>query len=73
MSTNPADRAIVASINDVAHSFGKRTIAEFVENANVLGLLKESGVDFVQGYFISPPSSDLPTTDLRRTDVIGHA
>ncbi|MBI3546297.1 MAG: EAL domain-containing protein, partial [Gammaproteobacteria bacterium] len=73
MGTNPADRAIVASINDVAHSFGKRTIAEFVENANVLGLLKESGVDFVQGYFISPPSSDLPKMDLNRSDLIGHA
>ena len=73
MGTNPADRAIVASINDIAHSFGKRTIAEFVENADVLRLLQESGVDFVQGYHISRPSSDLPVFDPRRTGAIGHA
>jgi diguanylate cyclase (GGDEF)-like protein/PAS domain S-box-containing protein len=73
MGTNPADRAIVASINDIAHSFGKRTVAEFVENADVLRLLQESGVDFVQGYHISRPSSDLPASDLRRTGAVGHA
>ncbi len=66
MGTNAADRAIVSSINDIAHSFGKRTVAEFVENADVLRLLQESGVDFVQGYHISPPSSDLPASDRRR-------
>ncbi|MBI3777384.1 MAG: EAL domain-containing protein [Gammaproteobacteria bacterium] len=73
MGTNPADRAIVASINDIAHSFGKRTVAEFVESADVLKMLQESGVDYVQGYYISPPSSDLPTADLQRLDAIGHA
>ena len=73
MGTNAADRAIVSSINDIAHSFGKRTVAEFVENADVLRLLQESGVDFVQGYHISPPSSDLPASDRRYNGAIGHA
>ena len=73
MGTNPADRAIVASINDIVHSFGKRTVAEFVESADVLKMLQDSGVDYVQGYYISPPSSDLPTIDLRRPDAVGHA
>jgi EAL domain-containing protein (putative c-di-GMP-specific phosphodiesterase class I) len=67
MKNCAADRAIVSSINDIAHSFGKRTIAEFVENAEVLRVLRESGVDFVQGYHISRPSSDLPEFGLLRT------
>jgi diguanylate cyclase (GGDEF)-like protein/PAS domain S-box-containing protein len=63
MGTDVTDRAIVTSINEIAHSFGKRTIAEFVESADVLRLLRESGVDFAQGYYIFPPSSDLPGMD----------
>jgi EAL domain-containing protein (putative c-di-GMP-specific phosphodiesterase class I) len=53
--TDPSDRAIVQSINDIAHSLGKKTIAEYVENAAILRFLHESGVDYVQGHFVSPP------------------
>ncbi len=49
------DRAIVQSINDIAHSLGKQTIAEYVESAEILRFLFESGVDYVQGHFLSPP------------------
>jgi diguanylate cyclase (GGDEF)-like protein/PAS domain S-box-containing protein len=52
---DPSDRAIVQSINDIAHSLGKKTIAEYVENAETLQFLYESGVNYVQGHFISPP------------------
>lgn len=55
MMKNPADRAIVMSINDIAHSFGKRTVAEFVENREILESLIECGVDYAQGNFISTP------------------
>jgi EAL domain-containing protein (putative c-di-GMP-specific phosphodiesterase class I) len=55
MARDPADRAVVASINDIAHSFGKRTIAEFVESREILELLCECGVDYAQGYYLSPP------------------
>jgi EAL domain-containing protein (putative c-di-GMP-specific phosphodiesterase class I) len=52
---NTVDRSIVTSINDVAHALGKRTIAEYVQSAEVLKALRECGVDFVQGYYISRP------------------
>jgi diguanylate cyclase (GGDEF)-like protein/PAS domain S-box-containing protein len=55
VATDPSDRAIVQSINDIAHSLGKKTVAEYVEDAAILCFLRESGVDYVQGYFISPP------------------
>jgi diguanylate cyclase (GGDEF)-like protein len=53
VATDPSDRAIVQSINDIAHSLGKKTIAEYVESREILKFLAESGVDYVQGHFIS--------------------
>jgi EAL domain-containing protein (putative c-di-GMP-specific phosphodiesterase class I) len=55
VASNLVDRSIVTSINDVAHALGKRTIAEYVQNADVLRVLKECGVDYVQGYYIARP------------------
>jgi len=47
--------AMVRSMNDIAHAMGKYTVAEFVDNADVLKMLKEMGVDFIQGYHIGVP------------------
>jgi diguanylate cyclase (GGDEF)-like protein len=55
VAADPSDLAIVQSMNDIAHSLGKKTIAEYVENAEILQCLHEIGVDYVQGHFISPP------------------
>jgi diguanylate cyclase (GGDEF)-like protein/PAS domain S-box-containing protein len=52
---DPIDRAMVKSINEISHVMGKRTIAEFVENQQVVTLLHEMGVDFAQGYGIGQP------------------
>ncbi|MES9929336.1 MAG: EAL domain-containing protein, partial [Candidatus Thiodiazotropha sp. 6PDIVS] len=55
VGTDPSDRAIVNSINDIAHSLGKETIAEYVENAEILKFLMASDVNYVQGHFLSKP------------------
>lgn len=39
----------------IAHLTGKITIAEFVESADILMLLKDMGVDCAQGYHIGKP------------------
>ncbi len=49
------DKAMVESINSVGHVMGKQTIAEFVENDEILARLRELGVDYVQGYGIAKP------------------
>ncbi|TKC88017.1 EAL domain-containing protein [Trinickia terrae] len=49
------DRAIVQSINQVAHATGKQTIAEFVENDAIIECLSEMDVDYAQGYGIGMP------------------
>ncbi len=55
VAKDPSDRAIIQSMNDIAHSLGKKTIAEYVENADILKFLCDVGVDYVQGQFISQP------------------
>lgn len=52
---NPSDYMMVRSINEMAHFMGKRTIAEYVENDEILEKLREIGVDFAQGYGIERP------------------
>ena len=50
LQTNPGDYAVVKSINEIGHFMGKRTIAEYVENEEILTILREIGVDFAQGF-----------------------
>jgi EAL domain-containing protein (putative c-di-GMP-specific phosphodiesterase class I) len=50
VTSDLSDRAIVHSINDIAHSLGKETIAEY---AKILQFLIETRMDYVQGYYIS--------------------
>jgi diguanylate cyclase (GGDEF)-like protein/PAS domain S-box-containing protein len=56
------DRAMVESINSVGHVMGKKTIAEFVENREILDQLDLLGVDYAQGYGIAKP---VPLDDLQ--------
>ena len=55
------DTKIVKSTIDLGHNMGLRVVAEGVENAEVMALLKDLGCDQAQGYFISRP---MPATDM---------
>ncbi|MBI3187410.1 MAG: EAL domain-containing protein, partial [Gammaproteobacteria bacterium] len=59
MSRGSIDRAIVTAMNDVAHSLGRYTVAEYVESPEILRLLKICGVDRVQGHYVSAPLINL--------------
>jgi EAL domain-containing protein (putative c-di-GMP-specific phosphodiesterase class I) len=48
--------AMVKSINELGHLMHIKTIAEYVENKEILIKLKEIGVDYVQGYYIHKPA-----------------
>jgi diguanylate cyclase (GGDEF)-like protein/PAS domain S-box-containing protein len=63
MARDAIDRAIVTSMNDIAHSLGRYTVAEFVESPEILRLLKICGVDYVQGFYISRPTTDIVPTE----------
>ncbi len=60
IESDPTDIAIVRSIVQIAHASGKRTVAEFVESRSVLRLLQACGVDYAQGFFLSPPRINPP-------------
>jgi len=50
------DLAFVKSIVALAKELNVKTIAEFVENEEVMHFLKEIGIDFAQGFHIARPS-----------------
>jgi diguanylate cyclase (GGDEF)-like protein/PAS domain S-box-containing protein len=48
-------RALVESINQIGHVMGIHTIAECVENRQTMDALREIGVDYAQGFWITRP------------------
>ena len=52
---NEKDRIFVKHIHQIAKEFGKRTIAEYVEDKETLDILKEIGVDYAQGFHYGQP------------------
>ncbi len=55
IETDPNDAAISAASILMAHELGLTVVAEGVENQVQLGLLKDMGCDYVQGYYLSKP------------------
>jgi diguanylate cyclase (GGDEF)-like protein len=55
MATDKGDLAIVRASIELGHSFGLRVVAEGVENAASLRLLRQLGCDQVQGAYVSAP------------------
>lgn len=54
---DPFSEAIVKSITQVSQVRGLRTIAEYVENEQILERVKAIGIDFAQGYGVGKPVS----------------
>lgn len=59
------NQIFVKAIVDVARGLHKRTVAEFVEDAPTLEMLRAFGVDMVQGYHLNMPSAVPPRMDFR--------
>jgi EAL domain-containing protein (putative c-di-GMP-specific phosphodiesterase class I) len=57
------DQCLVRSMVHLARGLGKKTVAEFVESAETLGLVQGYGVDFAQGYFIGAPAPIIEALD----------
>ncbi|MFP4074963.1 MAG: EAL domain-containing protein [Halochromatium sp.] len=56
------DRIFVKAVVEMAHNMGKKVVAEFVDSALILEILRDIGVDFAQGYFIGRPLPQPPAT-----------
>jgi diguanylate cyclase (GGDEF)-like protein len=52
-------KSIVSSIADLANRLGIKTIAEYVENEQILREVVSTGIHYAQGYYIKRPSPEL--------------
>ncbi len=55
IAKDPVSLAMVRSINDIGQVMGMETIAEFVDDRETLDTLRNIGVNYAQGYWISKP------------------
>ncbi len=53
--SNPTDHVMVSSIHQIGQLLNIKTIAEFVENDDIIRTLSDIGVDYVQGYGVGKP------------------
>lgn len=56
LGSNRANQHLVKAVVNLAHGFGKQTIAEGVEDEWTVELLREYGVDLAQGYHLGRPA-----------------
>ena len=63
VETDPAARALVRAIDTMAHTLGKETIAECVENLDSVATLVELGVECGQGFALGRPAPELLPDD----------
>lgn len=56
LGSSPANQHLVQAVVGLAHSFGQQTIAEGVEDAQTMDLLRGYGVEFAQGYYLGRPA-----------------
>ena len=55
MRHNHTDAVMVKAISDIAHSLGKKTIAEFVSDDATGMMLRDMGVEYGQGFGLGKP------------------
>ena len=62
------DRFFVRTLVELAHHLAIPTVAEWVEDAESVALLKDWGVDYLQGHYFSPAQTILPKFELPHID-----
>ncbi|WP_324779993.1 EAL domain-containing protein [Thiobacillus sedimenti] len=60
LPADPDNQVFVQAMVSVALGLGKSVVAEYVEDGATLGLLRQFGVDLVQGYHLDRPTADHP-------------
>jgi len=61
LNSSKEDQVLVRALAEIAQGLGKKTIAEFVENREILDILHEFGVHYAQGYYIGKPEKSIPS------------
>jgi len=55
IALNTSDYAVAKSVCEIGHFLGKTVIAEFVQDRETVSVLRDIGVDYVQGYGVERP------------------
>ncbi|HET9017186.1 MAG TPA: EAL domain-containing protein [Thermomicrobiaceae bacterium] len=55
LGADPGDRAIAAAVIELSHALGLQVVAEGVETAEQLAVLRDLDCDLAQGYYLSAP------------------
>ena len=66
MLSSPLSWTMVQSIHQMAHVMGARTIAERIENGEILAELQRLGLDYGQGYYLDRPRAIEKAEDAAR-------
>jgi diguanylate cyclase (GGDEF)-like protein/PAS domain S-box-containing protein len=64
---NPQTLAVAASMIDLAHRLGMKVVAEGVESAGELRVLKDLGCDAAQGFYLARPMPEDDLVEFART------
>ena len=56
LPANRNDQILVKAMAEIAREFGKKTIAEFVQDDETLRLLRSYNIDYAQGYHVGRPA-----------------
>ena len=59
MARNKVDLALVQSAVTLARTLNIKTIAEFVEDEEIFGKVREVGIDLAQGYYLGKPRREI--------------
>ncbi len=59
MLNNKTDQALVESLQHLCGKLGIKTIAEYVENDEILSQLKSMGITYYQGFITGLPSKSI--------------
>jgi diguanylate cyclase (GGDEF)-like protein len=66
LSTSPVDQRLVQAMVQFAKAFGQETVAEGIENAETLAIVRAFEIDYAQGFHIGKPEL-IDCNELRAT------
>jgi len=52
---NKQNQIIAKAVTDIAKAYGRKTVAEYIENEKIAAITSEIGIDYGQGYYFSKP------------------
>ena len=63
LSKDPENVYFARTLIEMAHHFGIRTVAEWVETESDAEILRSLGIDFLQGNYLGLPEAEMPWTE----------